>query len=139
MPGRPRKPTKLHVLHGTGEPARMAKRGSEPIVTAGLGEAPAYLSDIARQKWAEIALEPGYGEILTAADREAMAHFCLLYSRFVDDATGVKDMSASERQTFHSLAMQLGRTPAARSKVSAPAPKKQENQWDEIDRLARAK
>lgn len=113
-------------------PARVKARGNEPQITTGIGAAPGFLVGPAAEKWDEIAGDPEYGQVLNASHRETLAHYCLLYGRFVEDATDVKAMSASERQTFHSLAMQLGRTPAAQSKVSVPAAPKPESVWDKI-------
>lgn len=137
MAGRPRKPTKLHVLHGTGahNPARMAARGNEPKITAAIGAAPDYLAGHAAAKWAEIVADPDYGQVLNASHRETLGHYCLLHQRFVEDVLGERTMTASERQTYHSLAMQLGRTPAAQSKVSVPAAPKPESTWDKIAKM----
>ena len=134
MAGRPRKPTKLHVLHGTGakNPARMKARGLEPRIAAGIGDAPDYLTGHAAAKWVEIASDPDYGQVLNASHRETLGHYCLLHQRFVEDVTGERTMTASERQTYHSLAMQLGRTPAAQSKIATPPPAKVEDVWDKI-------
>lgn len=44
-------------------------------------------------------------------------------------------MTASERQSYHSLVMQLGFTPASQSKVSMPPAPAKENQWDKLDKM----
>lgn len=132
--GRPRKPTKVLEMNGAAakNPSRIRARGSEPKITTGIGDPPEYLTGHAAGKWAEIAGDPDYGQVLNASHRETLGHYCLLHQRFVEDATGSRAMSASERQTYHSLAMQLGRTPAAQSKVSVPAAPKPESVWDKI-------
>lgn len=134
MAGRPRKPTKILEINGSARknPARMAARGAEPKIAASIGTAPDYLTSHAAAKWAEIVSDPDYGQVLNASHRETLGHYCLLHQRFVEDVLGERTMTASERQTYHSLAMQLGRTPAAQSKVSVPAAPKPESVWDKI-------
>ena len=110
----------------------MRARGNEPQITSAIGNPPEFLSGPASEKWNEIANDPEYGQVLNVSHRETLAHYCVLYGRFVQDATGKQGMSASERQTFHSLAMQLGRTPAAQSKVSVPSKPKPESVWDKL-------
>lgn len=130
--GRPRKPTKLHILSGSAkhDPQRLRDRAHEPIVTAGVGEPPSYLGEDGRREWLHLTSIEGYREVLTENHRSVLEHYCVLYQRFVDDAKGEKPMSSSQRQTFHSLAMQMGITPASQSKISAPAPRRAESKWD---------
>ena len=130
--GRPRKPTKLHVLHGTKNTTRHRSRSSEPQITSPIGDPPDYLKEIGRAKWLEIADDPEYGVVLNRSHRETLEHYCVLYQRFVADAKGEEDMNASQRQTFHSIAMQLGRTPAAQSKVSVSTKAAPESPWDKV-------
>lgn len=135
--GRPRKPTRILEITGAAKnhPARIAARGNEPQIKSSIGKAPEYLTSYAADKWDEIVSDPDYGQVLNSSHRETLGHYCLLYGRFVEDAKGDAPMSSSERQTFHSLAMQLGRTPAAQSKVSIPAPAKPESTWDKIAKM----
>jgi phage terminase small subunit len=132
MAGRPRKPTKLHVLHGTSNTTRHKNRAAEPVITSGIGAPPDYLTGHAAAKWNEIASDAEYGQVLNASHRETLGHYCLLHQRFVEDATGERAMTASERQTYHSLAMQLGRTPAAQSKVGVPQKAPEQSPWDKV-------
>jgi phage terminase small subunit len=132
--GAPRKPTALLVLNGSAKhnPGRMAARVNEPVITGPIGDAPEYLDEYARGKWAEITSDPDYSMVLNSGHREALDHYCLLYSRYRQDIEGTRQMTASERQTYHSLAMQLGRTPAAQSKVQTPPKPKPKTVWEEI-------
>ncbi len=130
--GRPRKPTKLHVLQGTKNATRHKDRAAEPIITTGIGGAPDWLGAESRAKWAELAGDPEYGQVLNASHRETLLHYCILYGRLVDDGKGIEAMKASDRQTFHSLAMQLGRTPAAQSKVGVPQKAPEQSPWDKV-------
>ena len=137
MAGRPRKPTKILEINGSArkDPARIAARGNEPRINSSIGSVPEYLTGHAAAKWAEVVSDPDYGQVLNASHRETLAHYCFLHQRFVEDVMGERTMTASERQTYHSLAMQLGRTPAAQSKVSVPAPAKPESTWDKIAKM----
>jgi len=130
--GRPRKPTKLHVLQGTKNATRHKDRAAEPVITSDIGAPPDYLIGHAIAKWNEIASDAEYGQVLNASHRETLGHYCLLHQRFVEDATGERTMTASERQTYHSLAMQLGRTPAAQSKVGVPQKAPEQSPWEKI-------
>jgi len=122
------------VASGTAKhnPARMRERANEPQIRGPVGDPPEYLAGHARAKWLEIIADPDYSPVLNSGHREALEHYCILYDRFRADVAGERTMSASERQTFHSLAMQLGRTPAAQSKVSAPPKAKPKSVWDEM-------
>lgn len=131
MPGRPPKPTKLHVLKGTDKTGRMSSRGDEPTVNGKIGAAPEWLGDWGKKEWHRVASEVVYGKLLRANHRPSFEHYCFLYNEFVGDATGVKNMSASHRQTFHSLCMQFGFTPASQAKVSMPTEIKKD-EWDEL-------
>jgi len=132
--GRPPKPTKLHVLTGTGKknPQRLKNRGAEPEVEEGVGQPPEWLPEYAMAEWHRCAEHPVIGQLLRANHRTSFEHYCLLYHRFVLDAKGVEVMKASDRQSFHSLCMQLGFTPASQARVSMPAEKKPESVWDKI-------
>ena len=128
--GRPRKPTVLHVLQGTVNATRHAERINEPVIAAGTGDAPEYLDALAAAEWDRITAPEVWGRVVTAADRSALIDYCVLHSRMVQDAQGVRLMTASERQQLQSLRVQMGLTPAARSKVAAPAPEKPKSEWD---------
>jgi hypothetical protein len=81
-----------------------------------------------REEWVRLAALAH----IKAAHRTVALHACILYSRFVDDAQNVRKMTASERQTFHSVYMQLGCTPASQSKVSAPAATPVDDPWSRL-------
>ena len=130
--GRPPKPTGLHVLHGTGRAARMAKRGAEPAVSEGVGECPSWMPEEGRAEWIRCTSHPVIGQLIRALHRGAFEHYCLLYHRFVRDARDLAPMKASDRAAFHSLCMQFGFTAASQAKVSMPAEKKPESVWDKI-------
>lgn len=131
MPGRPRKPTKLHVLEGTFREERHAARGEE-IETGPLGAAPEWMTEIARAEWDRLTGNATYGALLQSSDWAPFVQYCVLYERMILDAQGVRPMAATERNTFHSICMQLGMTPAARAKVAMPGEQKAKSKWDGI-------
>lgn len=135
--GRPRKPTKLHLLSGSAahDPQRMKNRANEPQISAPIGDPPAFIGEHGRAKWLELASHSEYGPVLTQNHRPAFEHFCVLYDRFVVDAMGGEAMKASDRQTYHSLCMQFGFTPASQSKVSMPQKPVNESPWDKVANL----
>lgn len=139
--GRPRKPTALHVVQGTARKSRMKARSGEPKPTGPLGSPPKWFTPYQRAEWGRLRKFSW----ITEAHRLTVQHHCILAERLKDDAIGQRQpdgrmlprpMSASERQTFHSLQMQLGLTPASSSKVSVPAAaEKTDDPWQKLDKL----
>lgn len=130
MPGRPRKPFVLHEMQGTAR-SRVKKReaGQLRLPPGDIGEAPEWFNEFQRAEWQRVTTHPELRMVLSAADRPVVEHHCVLYERFMLDSQGERNMSASERQCFHSIQMQLGWTPASRSKVVAPEAPKQDHEW----------
>jgi len=91
---------------------------------------PDWMSETGRQEWIRCVGHPVIGRLLSALHKGTFEHYCVLYDRFVKDATGTEPMKASDRAAFHSLCMQLGFTPAAQSKVSMPTERKPQSAWD---------
>lgn len=72
--GRPSKPTALKVLHGD---RKDRINTAEPVPAEPLPiEAPAYMSDEAREVWGEIAPDRVRQGVLTSWDVQAFAAFC---------------------------------------------------------------
>lgn len=118
MPGRPPKPRGLHVIEGTYRADRHAKIPA--IAPDKLGNVPRWFDAEMRAEWARVTKDPVLREILNHTHRPTIIHHCVLYKRFVQDARGERPMPAAERQTFHSIQMQLGWTPASQSKLRVP-------------------
>jgi phage terminase small subunit len=76
---------------------------------------PKWFTETMRAEWRRLVALPH----VNSEHRAAVEHACVLYDRFVQDAQDTRKMTASERQTFHSLYMQLGCTPASSAKVPA--------------------
>ncbi len=128
MPGRPRKATKLHVLQGTFRPSRHKGRVNEPKIDRDLGNPPDYFNVAQCEEWARVRCLPQ----VNYSHRPTAIHHCILYERMVQDARNERTMTASERQTFHSIQMQMGWTAAAQSKVSSAKEEKQVNPFAEF-------
>jgi len=129
--GRPKKPKSLHVVQGTARKCRMDARANELELAPGdMGDAPEWMPASGKSEWERLRTDAEYSQVLAPAMRGLFEHYCLLYARMVEDARGERQMSASERQTYHSLCMQLGLSPASQAKVNGPAKAKPESPWD---------
>lgn len=153
--GRPAKPLAAHILQGTARMQRHAGRVGELSLEEEIGPAPKCLSAGAAKEWRRLAKHHLYGKVLTSLDRDALMDYCDLHDRhertvrlrkeleecaasenFSQDEFERKDRTiraiqptASERQIQQSLRMQLGLTPASRSKVRLPE-KPKANKWE---------
>ncbi len=129
MAGRPPKPSKLHVLHGT-RPDR--KRENELYIpTAPIGEPPDYIARNPESlaEWERLTGDPIYSQVLAPIFRGTLIEYCVLYARMVEDARGGEQLMTSDRKQLGSLRMQLGITPASQSKVRGPKVEKPASKW----------
>jgi hypothetical protein len=111
--------------HGTEKPDAAQGRTTEPKVDSGIGPAPEFFSEAMLAEWNRVAEFPW----INASHRPTVIHHCVLFARLMEDATGGKPITASERQTFNSIQIQMGFTAAAASKVSAPTAAKEADPW----------
>jgi P27 family predicted phage terminase small subunit len=147
-----RKPQALHIIHGT-ERARDKQRRKKELCLKGgsVGECPSWINPEGREEWNRLTSDPDYSPVLAPAMRGTMIDYCNLYGRmirherqlpeWVDGRESqeivnengsiipplVEKLSASQRQTLHSMRMQLGLTPASQSKVKITKPVEREN------------
>jgi P27 family predicted phage terminase small subunit len=126
---------------------RHASRMGELSIEDGIGNPPAYLPKEAKVEWKRLASHPQYGKALTSLDRDGFCEYCWLHARLAAEMQGVcaykldgeiikpeggeglLALTASDSQRLHSLRMQLGLTPASRSKVRIPE-KPKANKWE---------
>ena len=112
--GRPRLPTNVHKLKGTGKvhPERMREREGEPEDNRELGEPPEWLGEDGKQAWREI-VDNAIPGVLKKADGTAV-------SLAADSLAKVWAGSAStaEKGLLVKLLSQFGMTPADRSKIN---------------------
>lgn len=128
--GRPAIPISIHKSRGT---YRTTRHAGIPEVHAGpIGDAPSWFQDEARSEWDRIKADPIRCLAVNSSHRAIVEHHCILYERFVQDAKGERLMTASERQTFHSIQMQLGWTPVTQAKLGAPKKSGAESPWEDL-------
>lgn len=140
--GRTRKPTDLHILHGTARKARMAAREGELKLTPGdVGECPDWLSPEAKAEWHRL-LDTEWARILSPAHHSAFLRYCVLQGRLIRSERGLKmwcdgfehpenpeAMKMQELGFLHQFAMQLGLTPASQSKVQGKPKEQPKSGW----------
>lgn len=125
---RNRKPIAELKAKGTFRKDRHAGRVSELVLPAGsLGPPPAWFGAAAIEEWDRLTKE--MAAILNPAHRSALVALCGLTQRETDDFTGGDKITASERQTLHSLRMQFAVMPASQTKVKLPESKPVESKW----------
>lgn len=118
---------------------RHANRIGELEVAGSVGRAPKWLPKEARAEWKRLVAHPQYGKAITDLDMDGFIEYCWLHARLIaeirglciipqknappiipEGSEGLEPLSASDSQRLHSLRMQLGLTPASRSKVRMP-------------------
>ena len=140
MAGRKRKPTKQKELSGTLQPCRTNKK--EPKLSIEKPLVPDWLPDYAQEFWHEISDLLIKMDVLTKADRTALALFANTYAEYrkadaflqehgfsyeTTNTQGDKMHRAYPEQAIRSdshrrlmsLMSEFGMTPASRSKVSS--------------------
>ena len=154
MPGRPRKPTKLHVLQGTFRKNRHSKEELTLPQAETTTPAPYDIrrKPVALNKWKELLHSDCWGRIVTKADLPALARYCLHYARLckaqreiAKDSEVLTDEKGKSyknpwvmifreaSEAMHKIETQFGGMPAARGKVSVSKPKKPENPFGNLD------
>lgn len=132
------KPTQLKQLHGTYRPDRAIGREATPPPARRLAP-PDWLSDLAREKWRELAPTLANQGLLTECDLDTLAVYCTTWVRWKDaeDAlqgegmtttaqSGYQQVSpyytiASKSQAeLRALADRLGLSPSARTRIHVP-------------------
>ena len=90
--GRPRKPTKLHLLNGNpgNHPHNLLNEPQPELIAP---EAPKHLNAIAREEWERLAAELEQLGLLTRLDRANMAGYCQSWSDYLE-AQGHLDAEA---------------------------------------------
>ncbi len=121
-------PKNIHILKGTDKkhPDRMRKRENEPANKSQIGNPSKYLSAIEKRFFKEI-VNLSIDGVLGEADRIAVEQAaCLLVKcRNLNIVDGeIIPASAAEQNQFFKYLSQFGMTPADRSKISIPGPKK---------------
>ena len=148
MRGPSSQPDKLKNLHG--RPSH-EKRAIEVHQNSDIPSPPHFLSSSAKFEWKRICEALKDLNILTRADRAALASYCTSYARWKEaeaivDAEGmvlVTDKGYSyqhpavaiaqkERMLMRQYLVELGLTPAARARLNVQAEVKEEDPFEEL-------
>lgn len=139
MRGRKPVPTTLKLLQGN--PGRRPLNAAEPAPPVTIPACPEFLDDVARGEWSRTATLLAEMGLLTAADRTALAAYCVAYSRWVEAEAQVKKygtiVKSPEKgfpmkspyltvadqalETMRKLMVEFGLTPSSRSRIRVPA------------------
>ena len=151
--GRPRKPTKLKILHGTNRPDRNPDHEPEPETLREIPKPPAGMNRWARALWKRVAAQLVDLKMLSELDLATLEMLCHAYGMFSecreaiyhprDPETGKKhkrtlaqylagqnsqttpELSAmkSAWQTYRAYMSGFGFDPASRNRINVPKPK----------------
>jgi len=140
MRGRPKLPTKLHILHGN--PGHRPLNTNEPEPETSIPELPTILVGEALLEWHRITAELLQLGLVTKVDRAALAAYCQAWGRWVEaeehlttEATIFKSPSGypvlspwwvvanKAMDQMHAFLTEFGLSPASRSRVHAIPPK----------------
>ena len=133
---RPRKPTKLKILHGDFEKNPKRRPKLEPELPEGQPRCPSGFSAEAKSEWKRVIKELTAMRVLTVQDRAAVEQYCEIWGRWkrcirtvdkegmvVTGATGPTEhpcsrMARAYSDQIHKYLCQFGLTPASRSRVN---------------------
>jgi len=126
-----RVPLNLLRLRGSikKNPARLRERESEPVPKAVLGNPPKHLAKDERKCWRELISKAPYG-VVGDCDSWAVEIASCLMAQYRRSRL---DMPAARLNLLHSIMGRFGFTPADRSRISVPQPKKKnkfDDDWD---------
>lgn len=126
MPGRPPKPTALHLIEGTGRKHRLSKRAGEPVVTEPIGEPPEWLPPEGAAEYRRLVQAMPEG-VYTALDRGLLSLFCANYAEIVEKTRSGEQVTAATLRALVGLAGRLGLTPTDRARLNVTAREADEN------------
>jgi P27 family predicted phage terminase small subunit len=134
MRGRKPKPTALKLL--CGNPGKRKLNRDEPTA-AGIPDCPDFLDAIAKEEWNRCVKVLAEMNVLTKADRSALAAYCVAYSRWVEAEALVKKFGTIVKspekgyplkspyltvadqalESMRKLMVEFGMTPSSRSRL----------------------
>lgn len=112
-------PTMLKKL--AGNPGKRALNDSEPLPQGGPPPCPEWMPAEGQQQWARVVPELDRLGLLTKVDGAVLEAFCAIYAEFVLSVRAREPIKASLIAQMRFYAGELGLTPAARARLSAPA------------------
>ena len=147
-PGPPPKPTALKLIAGNPGKKKLPQGEPKPMVEAPVP--PKHLTAEARVEWERLAPILVRLKLLTKLDRAALAAYCQAWARHVEAEEQVAKASALafthngypivnpwitiSRQAVDQMARfmtEFGMTPAARTRISAPDPERDDQPEDD--------
>lgn len=133
MPGRPPKPTAIHLLQGTAQKCRLKSREGELVLDASMPGPPACLSPAALVEWGRVTSLAKYAKVLTPADRASIAMYCGLYAEWeASMSPGGNPMQTSRMALMMNIAGKLGMNPSDRVRVHVPVEEKSTNRFAKL-------
>ena len=135
MRGRKPKPTTLKLL--AGNPGHRPLNGQEAVAPAELPDCPEHLDKDAQAEWQRISPILSQMNLLSSADRAALAAYCVLYSRWISAEGAVKKygtivkspdkqfpmkspylcIAEGAMEQMRKFLVEFGLTPSARSRI----------------------
>jgi P27 family predicted phage terminase small subunit len=140
--GRPRKPLKLHLLHGTSQKSRL--NFDEPQPEVSIPDPPPELNGKALDEWNRVAPQLVQLGILTDLDRPGLAAYCASWAQWLEAQEELKKgvifkapktgypmvspwvfIASAAAKQMHRFLTEFGLSPASRTRIkgSAAGPK----------------
>ena len=136
MRGRKRKPSSLHVLHGTDRPDRMNWEEPNPASPDSFPDPPDFLDEVAKEEWSRMGKELFDTGLFTSIDSTALAAYCVAYSQWTENIRKVTkfgtvfktpngypaqspylSMANKAFEQMTKMLIEFGMTPSARARV----------------------
>jgi phage terminase small subunit len=111
-------PTALKKL--AGNPGKRPLNADEPQPARGMPPCPDWMPPDGRMQWELVVPELDRMGVLTRVDVAVVEGFCALYAEMVETVKARKPLKAALLGQLRVHACELGLTPAARAKLSAP-------------------
>ena len=148
MRGRKPKPTLLKTLEGN--PGKRPLNDREPVPPDGIPDCPDFLTDEARAEWFRTAKVLKEMQLLTLADRAALAAYCTAYGRWVEAEKQVQKYGTIVKspnkgfpmkspyltvadqalESMRKLMVEFGLTPSSRSRIKVPGNRDATDEFD---------
>ncbi len=119
--GRPKQPTKIHLVKGTAakDPKRMRARAKEPTPRKGKVMAPVWLSDRGKTAFNDLVKITTEMDVLTTADRPTLAMVCDAFADYQDFGRLVEEHGATYETFNREGERMLKANPAVTMKADA--------------------
>jgi P27 family predicted phage terminase small subunit len=149
---RGRKPTPTAIKRANGNPGKRGYNHAEPVPPEGLPDCPPHLSEVAQDEWHRLARTLYDMGVVTVVDRAALAAYCQSYARWVEAEEKLKDspallktksgyvqqnpwisISNKQLELMGRYMVELGITPASRSRIAVAHTNAEENQVTKIE------